>query len=143
MSVGGARLSEVDYTADLAWLTPERLRGGFFQDWPAPWSPERHLAHLRGAEAVELAVDPATGDVVGFVSAIGDSGNVAFISLLEVLPAWRGRGIGHELMRRMLGRLRDRYSIDLGCDEGLVPFYEGLGLTPSRSMVWRNRPNTM
>ena len=74
----------------------------------------------------KLAIDPATGEVVGFVSAIGDGGNVAFISLLEVLPAWRGRGVGGELVRRLLARLGDRYTIDLGCDEGLVPFYERL-----------------
>ena len=133
----------VVFSTDVAGLSLEQLRGGYFEDWAAPWPPERHLAHLRGAEAVELAIDPATGEVVGFVSAIGDGGNVAFISLLEVLPAWRGQGVGGELMRRMLARLGDRYAIDLGCDEGLVPFYEGFGLTPGRSMVWRNRANTM
>ena len=143
MSAGEAGPAQVEYTADLAWLTPDRLRGGFFEGWAAPWTPERLLAHLRGAEAVELAVDPATGDVVGYLSAIGDGGNVAFISLLEVLPAWRGRGVGSELVRRMLERLADRYSIDLGCDEALVPYYERFGLTPGRSMVWRNRSNTM
>ena len=95
---------------------------------------------------MELALDPATGDVVGYATAIGDGGNVAFISHLEVLPAWRGRGIGSELMRRLLARLGDRYSIDLACDEDLVPFYERLGGTPGRAMLWRNRPdaaNTM
>ena len=43
----------------------------------------------------------------------------------------------------MLARLGDRYSIDLGCDEGLVPYYQAFGLTPGRSMVWRNRSNTL
>ena len=139
MSADEAGPAQVEYTADIAWLTPDRLRGGFFEGWAAPWTPERHLAHLRGAEAVELAVDPATGDVVGFVSSIGDGGNVAFVPLLEVLPAWRGRGIGRELMSRLLARLGDRYAIDLACDEHLVPFYEGLGGTPGRAMLWRNR----
>ena len=129
----------VTYSTEVDALAADQLRGGYFEAWATPWSPERHLAHLRGAEAVELAIEPATGDVVGFVSAIGDGGNVAFISLLEVLPAWRGRGIGSELVRRILARLGDRYSIDLGCDEGLVPYYERFGLTPGRSMVWRNR----
>jgi GNAT superfamily N-acetyltransferase len=133
----------VAYSTDVAGLSADQLRGGYFEGWPAPWAPERHLAHLRGAEAVELALDPGTGDVVGFASAIGDGANVAFISLLEVLPAWQGRGIGRELMRRMLSRLGDRYSIDLGCDEGLVPFYTELGLTPGRSMVWRNRADQL
>jgi GNAT superfamily N-acetyltransferase len=88
---------------------------------------------------VVLAVDPASGDVVGFITAIGDGGLVAFIPLLEVLPAWRGQGIGRELVRRMLARLADRYAIDLVCDEDQVPFYERLGGTRGRAIMWRNR----
>ena len=56
-----------------------------------------------------------------------------------MLPAWRGQGIGRELVRRMLDRLRDRYAVDLVCDEDLVPFYEALGGTPGRAILWRNR----
>ena len=80
----------VVYAGDPSGLTADHLRGGFFEGWPAPWSPERHLAHLRGAELVEVAVDPATREVVGFATAIGDGGNVAFVPFLEVLPAWNG-----------------------------------------------------
>jgi GNAT superfamily N-acetyltransferase len=84
----------VEYLETSDGITADRLSGGFFEGWPSPPDPERHLAHLRGAEAVVLAVDPASGDVVGFITAIGDAGLVAFIPLLEVLPAWRGQGIG-------------------------------------------------
>ena len=70
---------------------------------------------------------------------LGDGGTVAFISLLEVLPAWRGRGIGSELVRRVLDRYRDRYAIDLVCDDDVVPFYERLGGTAGRAILWRNR----
>jgi GNAT superfamily N-acetyltransferase len=129
----------VEYLETPDGVTADRLAGGFFEGWPTPPSPERHLGHLRGAEAVVIAVDPATGDVVGFVSAVGDGGFVAFLPLLEVLPAWRGQGIGRELVRRMLDRLRDRYAIDLVCDEDLVPFYEALGGSAGHAMLWRNR----
>lgn len=37
----------------------------------------------------------------------------------------------------MLERLRDRYMIDLVCDEDLVPFYERLGLTRYGAMIKR------
>jgi GNAT superfamily N-acetyltransferase len=129
----------VEYRETPDGITADRLAGGFFEGWPSPPDPERHLAHLRGAEAVVLAVDPASGDVVGFITAVGDGGLVAFIPLLEVLPAWRGQGIGQELVRRMLARLADRYAIDLVCDEDLVPFYERLGGTRGRAIMWRNR----
>ena len=129
----------VEYRDDVSSLTADRLRGGFFEGWPDPPTTEGHLRHLRGCEAVLFATDPASGDVVGFVSVLGDGGTVAFISLLEVLPAWRGRGIGSELVRRVLDRYRDRYAIDLVCDDGVVPFYERLGGTPGRAILWRNR----
>ena len=129
----------VEYLETPDGITADRLTGGFFDGWPSPPDPERHLAHLRGAEAVVLAVDPVSGDVVGFITAVGDGGLVAFIPLLEVLPAWRGQGIGRELVRRMLARLADRYAIDLVCDEDLVPLYERLGGTKGRAMMWRNR----
>ena len=128
----------VQYTEDLSGITADRLRGGFFEGWRLPPSPELHLAHLRGAEVAIVAIDSDADLVVGFVTAIGDGALTAFIPLLEVLPAYRGRGIGAELVRLVLARLRDRYSIDLVCDAELVPFYEGLGGAAGTAVMWRN-----
>jgi ribosomal protein S18 acetylase RimI-like enzyme len=129
----------IDFHDDPSMLTATQLGGGFFEGWPVPPSPALHLAHLRGAELVVVAVDLATDQVVGFVSAIGDGVLAAFIPLLEVLPAYRGRGIGGELVARLLRRLEGRYSIDLACDADLVPFYRRLGGTPGTAVLWRNR----
>ena len=129
----------IEYAEDPSGLSADRLRGGFFEGWPTPPSSERHLAHLRGAEVAIVAIDPAGGTVVGFVTAIGDGTLTAFVPLLEVLPAYRGRGIGRELVRRVLVRLADRSSIDLVCDPELVPFYERLGGTAGTAIHWRNR----
>ena len=129
----------VEYLDDPRLITLERLRGGFFEGWPSPPSAERHLAILRGSEVALMAVDGATGNVVGFITAVGDGVQSAFIPLLEVLPAWRGRGIGSELVRRVLARLGDRYAVDLICDPELLPFYERLGGTGGTAVMWRNR----
>ena len=64
---------------------------------------------------------------------------VAFVPLLEVLPAYRHRGIGTELIRRLLERLQGRYSIDLVCDTDMIGFYERLGATMGSAMMWRDR----
>jgi len=130
----------VTFLDDPSTLSADRLQGGFFEGWPAPPSAETHLAHLRGAEVAVVALDEATGDVVGFATAIGDGVLTAFVPLLEVLPAWRGRGIGTTLMERVLGRLGDRSSIDLVCDPDLVPFYERLGGMAGTAVMWR-RPS--
>ena len=129
----------IEYLEDLTTLTADQLSGGFFEGWPSPPSAELHLAHLRGAEVAIVALDTASGQVVGFVTAIGDGALTAFIPLVEVLPEYRGRGIGAELVRRVLARLGDRYSIDLVCDPALFTFYERFGGVPGSAMLWRNR----
>jgi ribosomal protein S18 acetylase RimI-like enzyme len=118
-------------------LTPEQLRG-FFVGWPNPPSPEAHLRILRGSAAVELAVDEASGAVVGFVTAISDGVSCAYIPHLEVLPEYQGRGIGTVLMERLIARLRHLYAIDLTCDPEVQPFYARLGMRASNGMLVRN-----
>jgi ribosomal protein S18 acetylase RimI-like enzyme len=108
-------------------IGPAQLEG-FFVDWPEAPSPARHLELLRGSDHVVLAVDEEADRVVGFVTAISDGVLSAYVPLLEVLPEYRSRGIGSELMRRLLMRLEQLYMVDLCCDADLVPFYERLGL---------------
>ena len=129
----------IRYQYDLAGVTPEHLVG-FWVGWPAPPSPQMHLRILRGSEAVLLAIDTADQDrVVGFITAVGDGALASYIPLLEVLPAYQGRGIGTELVGRMLSRLGDRYMVDLVCDEELVPFYERFGMARHGAMIVRRR----
>ena len=127
------------YSDDVRVLRPEQLTGGFFEGWPAPPSPELHLAHLQSAEMAAVAIDAETRQVVGFATAVGDGLLVAFVPLLEVLPAYRHRGIGTALIRRLLERLEGRYSIDLVCDPEMIGFYERLGATMGSAMMWRDR----
>lgn len=109
---------------------------GFFAGWPDPPSPEAHLRLLRGSGRVVLAIDDSTGHVVGFITAITDGVLSAYIPLLEVLPQYQGRGIGTELVRRMLGVL-DLYMVDVVCDPDVVPFYERFGMIPGTAMMSR------
>jgi GNAT superfamily N-acetyltransferase len=76
------------------------------------------------------------------VSAISDGVLSASISLLEVVPAFRGRGIGTRLMRLVLERLEGFYMVDLSCDEDLVPFYLRFGMQETRAMSIR-RPHAI
>lgn len=121
-------------------IVPDQL-AGFFVDWPNPPDKETHLRLLQGSDAVVLAVEGEAGRVVGFITAITDGVLSAYIPLLEVLPDWQGQGIGQELVRRMVDRLRNLFMIDLLCDEDLQPFYEGLGFRRSQGMMIRNYGN--
>ncbi|HYF62120.1 MAG TPA: GNAT family N-acetyltransferase [Herpetosiphonaceae bacterium] len=127
----------ITYQDDLAGIEPGML-AGFFVGWPDPPAPATHLRLLDGSQHALLARDEASGQVVGFVTAISDGVLTAFIPLLEVLPDYQGRGIGQELVRRMLERLRQLYAIDLLCDADLQPFYARLGMRPASGMLVRN-----
>jgi GNAT superfamily N-acetyltransferase len=127
---------DITYTDSANSIQADQLRGGFFVGWPNPPSPEAHLRALRGSFAVELALD---GDqVVGYITAISDGVSAAFIPHLEVLPAYKGKGIGTELVKRIVDRLSHLYVIDLICDEDVVPFYDRLGFRRYGGMVKRN-----
>ena len=126
----------ITYTTTLSGVTAGQLRGGFFEGWPNPPTPETHLRILRGSSQIVLAHDGE--QVVGFINALSDGVLMAWLPLLEVLPAYRGQGIGGELVRRMLASLAPIYAIDLLCDDSLVPYYQRLGFTAVRGMALRD-----
>lgn len=117
-------------------MSPAALEG-FFVGWPVRPSPERHLEILRGSDHVVLARDGER--VIGFVTAISDGVLSAFIALLEVLPEHQGKGVGTELVRRMLAELEDFYMVDLVCDPELEPFYRRFEMMLLFSMGIRRR----
>ena len=127
----------VQYVYTSEGIAPQQIQG-FFEGWPDPPSPETHLRLLTNSDQVVLAVDSNSGDVIGFITAISDNVLSAYIPLLEVRPEYRGRGIGRELVRRMLDRLSSLYMIDLSCDPDLQPFYASLGMHPATGMMVRN-----
>jgi predicted N-acetyltransferase YhbS len=89
-----------------------------------------------------VAVDGAgegEGRVVGFVTMISDGVLTAFIPWLEVLPEYQGRGIGSELVRRVLEGTERFYSVDLLCDAPLREYYEKFGMQAVPGMTLRHR----
>ena len=111
--------------------------GGFFVGWANPPKPAAHLRLLRGSDHVVLALDTDADRVVGFVTAVTDGVLTAYIPYLEVLPDWQDRGIGAELTRRMLERLKALYAVDLLCDPALEPFYARFRMLPVHGMMLR------
>jgi ribosomal protein S18 acetylase RimI-like enzyme len=125
------------YTDSVEGIAAENLQD-FFVGWPNPPSPETHLRLLGNSDHVVLAVDDVTGNVVGFITAITDDVLSAYIPLLEVLPDYQRRGIGRELVRRMLEKLVPLYAVDLLCEKELQPFYARFGMQPASGMMLRD-----
>jgi len=134
--MGADPIAGIRYQASLDGIRAS-MRRGFFAGWPNPPLPEAHLGILRGSDHLVLALDETTGDVVGFITAISDGVSCAFIPHLEVLPSYRRRGIGTELVRRLLAAIGELYAVDLLCDPSVRPFYLRLGMLPQAGMCLR------
>jgi len=127
----------IEYVESIENISPDMLEG-FFVGWLNPPSREKHLEILEKSDRVILAIDTDSNRVVGFIYAITDGVLSAYLPLLEVLPDYQGRGIGSELVSKMLGALSDLYMVDLICDSDLQPYYEKLGMTRTLGMSIRN-----
>ncbi len=130
----------IKYQDNMGGVSAGRLKG-FFVGWPNPPSPAMHLKLLNNSGMRILAIDAKTGNVLGFITAITDGVLSAYIPFLEVLPPYQGCGIGKELVRRMMVKLKKAYMIDLVCDQDLQKFYKKFNMFPAGAMIKRNSPN--
>ena len=110
---------------------------GFFVGWKKPLSEEQHRKLLEGSSFFIVAINDETNQIVGFITALSDGVNSAFIPLLEVLPEYQGKGIGTKLMEEILVKLDKITNIDLTCDIELQSFYERFDMLKSTGMVLR------
>lgn len=127
----------ITYETTTDGLTADQLAGPFFEGWANAPDPEMHLQVLKGSDHVALAIREPDRAVIGFATALSDGVLAAYVPLLEVLPDYRGRGIGTELMRLLLAEIGDLYMIDAMVDPGLQPFYRHLGMEPSTGAAIR------
>jgi len=127
----------IEYRTNLDGILPDNLKG-FFVGWRNPLSCSQLHTLLRSSSHFVLAYDTETHRVVGLVNALSDGINFAFVPMLEVLPDYQRRGIGSELMRRILRLLNHISCIDLTCDPSVQGFYRRFGMVESHGMVIRN-----
>lgn len=127
----------IAYTDSLEGVSEDQLQG-FFVGWIKVPPPAVHLQALQNSTHVVLAKDSETGKVIGFINALSDKVMTAYIPMLEVLPGYQSKGIGSELMRRMLTKLQGMYMIDLLCEAEMQPFYERFGMQKTTGMMIRN-----
>ncbi|MEQ8170776.1 MAG: GNAT family N-acetyltransferase [Candidatus Eremiobacterota bacterium] len=129
---------EIRYIDDVSKLKEEQL-AGFFVGWPAHPDRRTHLKILQQSYKAWVAMD---GDrCVGFINALSDGFFYSYIPLLEVLPEYKGKGIGTKLVECMTESLRNMYAVDIVCDEDVVPFYKDKGFIRCAGMVKRNYEN--
>lgn len=126
----------IKYYTNLNNITEKDLEG-FFVGWKAPLTCEQHYQILDNSSYIVLAYDTTEKRVVGFVNALSDEVNFAFIPMIEVLPEFQNKGIGTELFKRVLKQLDGISSIDLTCDLKLQDFYKRFDMMKSNGMIIR------
>ncbi len=97
----------------------------FFQNWKSPPPSETKGKLLDRSDLIVTARE--NGKLIGFLAAISDGAMHAFITLVEVLEGYQGKGIGKNLMKLATSHFKGHYDIVLITDPEKRPFYERLG----------------
>jgi ribosomal protein S18 acetylase RimI-like enzyme len=91
---------------------------------------------IRGARWVVHAYDGA--HLVGFCRAISDGVSNAYVSSVMVDPEYQRRGIGREMLARLLGG-KDNIKFVLHSRKAAAPFYAAVGFASATDMLLRDR----
>lgn len=78
---------------------------------------------------------------IGFARAISDGITNAYVGSVMVDPDYQRRGIGREIMRRIVGG-RDHIRFVFHAQKDAMPFYRALGFTDAPDMMWRDRKSS-
>lgn len=98
--------------------------------------PERFERMVLGTPWIVSAWDDE--HLVGFCRAITDGAFNAYVTTVAVLPAYQRRGIGRELMRRLMTD-RDHMLFVLHAEPDHHDFYRSLGFADADNMLRRPR----
>jgi ribosomal protein S18 acetylase RimI-like enzyme len=126
---------DIQYTDSLEGVEVSQFEG-FFVGWEKVPTPAVLLKVLQNSTYVSLA--RCEGKIVGFATALSDKTLAAYISLVEVLPEYQGKGIGGEVVKRLLNKLENIYMVDLLCDKDVEGFYEKFGFHKTSAMMLRH-----
>ena len=104
--------------------------------WSSAQKPELLHMALLASHSLFTAWDGAK--LVGLGNALSDGWLVAYYSHLLVLPEYRGRGIGRELMRRLMARYEGFHQQVLLADGRAVNFFRkcGFGRAGQTEPMW-------
>jgi GNAT superfamily N-acetyltransferase len=98
--------------------------------------PARLAQLLKGSMFIVSAWEDAR--LVGFASALSNGAWHAYVTSVAVLPSHQRRGIGQEIIRRLMHE-RDGIQFILHADPPVHPFYAKLGYVPAIDMLKRPR----
>jgi len=93
--------------------------------WSAARKPVQLVRALKRSHSVVTAW--VEGSLVGLGNAVSDGSLVVYYPHLLVLPEFQRRGIGRQLMKRLMSRYRGFHQHILIAEAKAVPFYRKCG----------------
>ncbi len=95
---------------------------------------EKELADKKMSSFYHIAAFE-DNELIGYIDCISNGVTDAYIQDLMVKPEYQGKGIGSELMKKMIAYLKGChiYMISVIFDESLKSFYERFGFYPMLS----------
>jgi len=115
----------VRYSATKSLPRAEVLRLYRSVQWSAASKPDRLMRALKSSHSVVTAW--VRGSLVGLGNALSDGSLVVYYPHMLVLPEFQRRGIGRELMRRLMKRYRGFHQHILIAEAKAVLFYRKCG----------------
>lgn len=128
MAVGheGVTLTEpIEYRRDALLASAQVLALYRANAWSSASKPDRLMAALVGSDSVVTAWQGER--LIGLGNAISDGHLVVYYPHLLVHPDYQGRGVGSEILRRLLAHYDGFHQHMLVADGAAVEFYRGLG----------------
>lgn len=119
-------MSPIRYERSVSGIAPSQLQR-LHADWPNPPSTKTFFASLSAMNAVVLALNADSGDVVGYVCGMTDSILILYIWDLEVLPEVQNRDVESQLLHRLLEKHGEIYQVNANPHAGTQPFFEQEG----------------
>lgn len=119
-------MSNITYHHHVDGITAHQLRR-LHVGWPNPPSPETFLKSLFNMNAIVLALDQESDEVIGFVCGMTDQVMILYIWDLEVLSDYQDQGVEDALLSHLLDRYAALYQINANPHPGIQTFFASAG----------------
>jgi GNAT superfamily N-acetyltransferase len=109
-------------------FSPDELKDLFLSvEWSSGHYPEKLVVAMKHSDSVFTAWDG--GKLIGLINALDDGIMTAYVHYLLINPAYQGKGIGKELVRRLSEKYKDYLRIVLIAYDKEVEFYQNCGFS--------------